>query len=379
MSRYWLAGWRPISFNTQPPEGGWVRQYPGIVRNGSFNTQPPEGGWGLFAPIDGWTPEFQHTAARRRLEAAGFVFHLPFRFNTQPPEGGWADHQYLFALHHVSTHSRPKAAGPLSPSAKVGFMTFQHTAARRRLAVTLRLIHALQWFQHTAARRRLEDTSAGIFNLSTFQHTAARRRLGADMVCCSLGSGFQHTAARRRLGGIRLGLLINRRFNTQPPEGGWPLHQQQHGRVHLCFNTQPPEGGWPKSIPTHAQRVRFQHTAARRRLDVPRESIKFHEGFQHTAARRRLALLKVSLSLPTISFNTQPPEGGWGMLVNVPSNYDPVSTHSRPKAAGQAAPVSGYRDESFNTQPPEGGWSDLTSTTDETDVSTHSRPKAAGP
>ena len=32
-------------------------------------------------------------------------------------------------------------------------------------------------------------------------------------------------------------------FNTQPPEGGWDIHNVQHG-IRQCFNTQPPEGGW---------------------------------------------------------------------------------------------------------------------------------------
>ena len=78
---------------------------------------------------------FQHTAARRRLErysqsfdqfscvsthsrpkAAGseihFFNHTIYSFNTQPPEGGW----WVVAgvpirVGSVSTHSRPKAAG----------------------------------------------------------------------------------------------------------------------------------------------------------------------------------------------------------------------------------------------------------------------------
>ena len=33
-----------------------------------------------------------------------------------------------------------------------------------------------------------------------------------------------------------------------------------------------------------------------------------------------------------------------------------VSTHSRPKAAGQSRRHSRYRNRGFNTQPPEGGW-----------------------
>ena len=54
---------------------------------------------------------FQHTAARRRLKAAGAAAGQWISFNTQPPEGGW----------HVM------------PDPAVGMVTFQHTAARRRL------------------------------------------------------------------------------------------------------------------------------------------------------------------------------------------------------------------------------------------------------
>ena len=56
------------SFNTQPPEGGWVYQmYHTENVSFSFNTQPPEGGW---------------------LPLVMMVFKLT-SFNTQPPEGGW--------------------------------------------------------------------------------------------------------------------------------------------------------------------------------------------------------------------------------------------------------------------------------------------------
>ena len=100
-----------------------------------------------------------------------------------------------------------------------------------------------------------------------------------------------------------------KRFNTQPPEGGWQiqtalqmgLRVSTHSRLKAagdnggvlclgdgCFNTQPPEGGWDK-----------------------RRFIK-----------RRF-----------ICFNTQPPEGGWRRI---------GSRHRRRGC--------------FNTQPPEGGW-----------------------
>ena len=124
-----------MCFNTQPPEGGWIRVKRNHVptRNVSthsrpkaagfltslqmglsscFNTQPPEGGWltQIARSVVVW--KFQHTAARRRLvllflafvlllavsthsrpKAAGwsksFCHIIYMGFNTQPPEGGW--------------------------------------------------------------------------------------------------------------------------------------------------------------------------------------------------------------------------------------------------------------------------------------------------
>ena len=79
------------------------------------------------------------------------------------------------------------------------------------------------------------------------------------------------------------------RFNTQPPEGGWPgliFHlylstwfQHTAARRRLAsflpmssepdgFNTQPPEGGWTSIRRGCWVIKRFQHTAARRRLEV---------------------------------------------------------------------------------------------------------------
>ena len=78
-----------------------------------------------------------------------------------------------------------------------------------------------------------------------------------------------------------------------------------------------------------------------------------------------------------ISFNSQPPEGGWinltpklcdfvvsthshpkaaGYISGLLSARHGVSTHSRPKAAGCAIRIIGIRDRGFNSQPPEGGW-----------------------
>ena len=56
-------------------------------------------------------------------------------------------------------------------------------------------------------------------------------------------------------------------FNTQPPEGGWQSLASLH-QLPLGFNTQPPEGGWCKYHMAMGGYQRFQHTAARRRLEL---------------------------------------------------------------------------------------------------------------
>ncbi len=56
----------------------------------SFNTQPPEGGWVHLALI---LPIIQSVSTHSRLKAAGTCRNptgkIRSSFNTQPPEGGW--------------------------------------------------------------------------------------------------------------------------------------------------------------------------------------------------------------------------------------------------------------------------------------------------
>ena len=166
---------------------------------------------------------FQHTAARRRLgndsinnstkiqvsthsrpKAAGRALSCnPYqtsRFNTQPPEGGWL--KTSCTIRH--------------------WFTFQHTAARRRLAALSRWCRRRNWFQHTAARRRLGLVHACPCCLS---HVSTHSRPKAAGICI--------------IEPIRPDLS----FNTQPPEGGWSRHSTRQP-ASSCFNTQPPEGGW---------------------------------------------------------------------------------------------------------------------------------------
>ena len=79
------------------------------------------------------------------------------------------------------------------------------------------------------------------------------------------------------------------------------------------------------------------------------------EKFQLTAARRRLGHGR-SFGHIFGGFNSQPPEGGWGLGQSGAGGRDEVSTHSRPKAAGSAIPAYSAAHFRFNSQPPEGGW-----------------------
>ena len=124
---------RGAGFNTQPPEGGWVdKRIPRLGKN-CFNTQPPEGGWKVQALRQLGIDVSTHS----RPKAAGARRSLKPRraacFNTQPPEGGWGSTRRLLTI----------------------FQTFQHTAARRRLASSKCRRLYPKGFQHTAARRRL--------------------------------------------------------------------------------------------------------------------------------------------------------------------------------------------------------------------------------
>ena len=127
-----------VGFNTQPPEGGWLPILFPAPRRFRFNTQPPEGGWLKDGLIEMYDVEFQHTAARRRLEPRNHRKSDLNSFNTQPPEGGW---RLLFQQQTAPTQ-------------------FQHTAARRRLGPPYAEYPCHVQFQHTAARRRLGATSS---------------------------------------------------------------------------------------------------------------------------------------------------------------------------------------------------------------------------
>ena len=165
-----------------------------------------------------------------------------------------------------------------------------------------------------------------------FQHTAARRRLALD----ARGNGQYlavSTHSRPKAAGVRAGGRVAGKAvstHSRPKAAGW-----RHGcRCHFyfCFNTQPPEGGWGFFVFADGCRLRFQHTAARRRL-----------------GRRD------TITPSSVGFNTQPPEGGWYCNMRRVVLPVRVSTHSRPKAAAVCQRFFIGEATCFNTQPPEGG------------------------
>ncbi len=231
--------------------------------------------------------------------------------------------RYPVAFQRVSTHSRPKAAGLLPVELIFDCFCFNTQPPEGGWGFGLWQLMHMAEFQHTAARRRLGPAPLHPRPRLPFQHTAARRRLGQVS-----------THSRPKAAGqfIRSAGVTVRGFNTQPPEGGW-LAVIRLVAAMCSFNTQPPEGGWQTVKAKSKSRQQFQHTAARRRL-VKRSNTSF--------------------TFPAC-FNTQPPEGGWKagadtLLGNI------VSTHSRPKAAGNVFKFPCFGVARFNTQPPEGGW-----------------------
>ena len=106
--------------------------------------------------------------------------------------------------------------------------------------------------------------------------------------------------------------LSKKRFNTQPPEGGCSQGSVNTYLLSLSFNTQPPEGGCELKPLFLLENIEFQHTAARRRLQIQKPRLPV---------------------LVSVSTHSRPKAAATSLsTLNTPSD---VSTHSRPKAAAE--------------------------------------------
>ena len=131
MSRLLNSNACSVSTHSRPKAAEPCRQRPVYGRSVSTHSRPKAAVIGFQSP---------------RVTRGGF--------NTQPPEGGWSDSQIRWLVFAVSTHSRPKAAeaqiGEINDSIDVS----THSRPKAAVDVGIRYLWRLE-FQHTAARRRL--------------------------------------------------------------------------------------------------------------------------------------------------------------------------------------------------------------------------------
>ena len=276
-------------FNTQPPEGGWPILPPLVIYRPCFNTQPPEGGWTLYLADF----LFHLVSTHSRPKAAGLI-HVSYyilirRFNTQPPEGGWLLEFHFDHLERCFNTQPPEGGWMFRWLRSSNAALFQHTAARRRLVI----------YRHSAP--------IGL-KVSTHSRPKAAGCLTVEGI---IGGIAVSTHSRPKAAGLyynRFILACQVSTHSRPKAAG-TCRRGTTTRSHVSTHSRP--------------------KAAGRRAEAIREAVKF----QHTAARRRLVTGDTLVAVADGSFNTQPPEGGWCGILARRGLYD-VSTHSRPKAAG---------------------------------------------
>ena len=150
-----------------------------------------------------------------------------------------------------------------------------------------------------------------MFHSSEFQLTAARRRLVLTQNTANECEDVSTHSRPKAAGGT---LFLNRASSTVSTHSR-PKASGVNGCSCECgerrFNSQPPEGGWASYI----------------------FSLNFVPLFQLTAARRRLVIKRGGfMSQFEVSTHSRPKAAG-GKSRSLTLNSD-VSTHSRPKAAG---------------------------------------------
>ena len=144
-----------------------------------------------------------------------------------------------------------------------------------------------------------------------------------------------------------------------------------------CFNTQPPEGGWGGKSQREAEELMFQHTAARRRLGSWSVICKLCWAVS-THSRPKAAGCWFSQMARTAKVSTHSRPKAAGEIHGETLKAVEVSTHSRPKAAGASTDeYSRTMPVSTHSRPKAAGGNAMTPRAGH-DVSTHSRPKAAG-
>ena len=260
-ARYFLA-----CFNSQPPEGGWWPK--SAPRHLVWQFQLTAARRRLASELSAITTKspFQLTAARRRLAAAPIRLRAPLRFQLTAARRRLAcslasaraaqrfqltaarrrlviSFGLPWRVKHVSTHSRPKAAGTELGGLKSSIGVSTHSRPKAAGNVRTTATGNYGEFQLTAARRRLGRFNIGcLADITVSTHSRPKAAGKKSWLALKYGV-FQLTAARRRLAALLQLSCAKRCFNSQPPEGGWPLPSPLPAIVSR-FNSQPPEGGW---------------------------------------------------------------------------------------------------------------------------------------
>ena len=164
-------------FNTQPPEGGWVRYRPFQGRDTvSTHSRPKAAGVFVFQAFD--KIMFQHTAARRRLAPVSDVDRTMGSVSThsRPKAAGQSKLQQP-AQKAVSTHSRPKAAGVTNPQNPKATEVSTHSRPKAAGTRPRREIHGRPRFNTQPPEGGWKQFMKKFADEMVFQHTATRRRL----------------------------------------------------------------------------------------------------------------------------------------------------------------------------------------------------------
>ena len=206
-------------------------------------------------------------------------------FNTQPPEGGCGHLGRDGCAVGVSTHSRLKAAGECDDF--IHEVDEVSTHSRLKAAGVIKIISTPECLCFNTQPPEGGWTSDGLSEIKVVVSTHSRLKAAAHLSFPCLVSVEVSTHSRLKAAGLVARLYRRqRRFNTQPPEGGWTCKTFAR-RSCKSFNTQPPEGG--------CRRV------AEGNLKLDGFNTQPPEGGCPHPHRRRA---------PPNGFNTQPPEGG---------------------------------------------------------------------
>ena len=232
-------------FNTQPPEGGCLAGYvvKGLNATVSTHSRPKAA---ASDPLSFINRSIVSTHSRPKAAAPRIVsaMMLPPCFNTQPPEGGCSSRKKLKNLCD-RFNTQPPEGGCINCSKKTLSMAlFQHTAARRRLRKLLLNSHRLELCFNTQPPEG--GCHFGMFEMVkkvgfNTQPPEGGCCLGSVSFCIDFVS--THSRPKAAAQTIFAVVMVDGGFNTQPPEGGCEFTQTEWGMVQ-----------------------KFQHTAARRRL-----------------------------------------------------------------------------------------------------------------